>query len=236
MRRASAYSNFATLVAFFIGYGSAADAGTSYKVVTAPNSAEQAQAEPRAVPHADEPIFGEPEPGARPTDNPVAMSSPVSAQQIVMRSSTGRQVDLGKPFSKITISNPQIVDALPITDRSIVLQAIKQGVADVFFFDLNGKLIRDLAVQIDDFSDARQNPIPDPLARPYSSVEIHNKALVSSQTNFRCGSDGCHYIGEITVTEPAPLPHGHTETQGTYTNTYTGLPSNPPAIPPSNAQ
>ena len=85
MRRASAYSSFATLAAFFIGYGCAVDAGASYKVVTAPDSAEQAQVEPRAVPHADEPIFGEPEPGARPTDNPVAMSSPVSAQQIVMR-------------------------------------------------------------------------------------------------------------------------------------------------------
>ena len=42
-------------------------------------------------------------------------------------------------------------------------------------------------------------------------VEIHNKALITSYTVYRCLPAGCDYIDEVTAKEPAPLPRGHSD-------------------------
>ncbi len=41
-------------------------------------------------------------------------------------------------------------------------------------------------------------------------VHIHNKALLTSYTIYRC-TPTCVYVNEVTAEEPAPLPKGHSD-------------------------
>ena len=44
-------------------------------------------------------------------------------------------------------------------------------------------------------------------------TRIHNKALVTSYTKYKCDTDGCDYGGEVTASEPARLPIGYSSIQ-----------------------
>jgi hypothetical protein len=59
-------------------------------------------------------------------------------------------------------------------------------------------------------------------------VHIHNKAILTSHTRYRCNPT-CTYVDEITADEPAPLPSGHLRSSGT-TETP-NLPISPPKAP-----
>ena len=180
-----------------------AEAGSSFKVVIAPVDAHEAQAQAPARPQTEE---------APPVENTsgVELSNPVPIQQVLLRTGASRLLSFGQPYSKITVSQPSVVDIGPVTNRSAVLKAEKPGGSDVYFFDEKGQLIFNLAVTVDDFVVNRTEALRDTAASPYGTIELHNKSRLDSQTNFRCGADGCHYIGEVTVTEPAPLPSGYT--------------------------
>jgi hypothetical protein len=204
--------------------------GSSFKVVTAPGDAKQAQAQSPVVPHADEPLPGEPANHELQMNSGVA--SPIEVGQAVLLSpGTIKEMIFDKPFSKIFTSDPKIVDVAAINDHSAVLKAgDQQGRSDVVFFNFKGELAKRLEVTVDNYIYSNHPPSKDPNVISYGSIEIHNKALLTSQTNFRCGPDGCHYVGELTAKEPAPLPKGYLNS----TNNYPDLPPNttvPPAPP-----
>ena len=48
-------------------------------------------------------------------------------------------------------------------------------------------------------------------------MRIHNKALVTSFTTYRCYPDNCVYVTELTATEPAALPRGNSSIQSSGT-------------------
>jgi hypothetical protein len=122
---------------------------------------------------------------------------------------TERQVSFSTPFTKVVISDPDVLGVLPIGGHSIVVKAIKTGNADILFFN-NEDLVRSFEVSVDD-SVVRRSAVPDDEARLTAlwQMEIHNKALLTSFTSYRCGADGCRYVNELTATEPAPLPRGY---------------------------
>ena len=63
---------------------------------------------------------------------------------------TDRLLFVRRPFSRITISNPNALDIVPISDRRLVLTAIKQGFSTIDLFDSDGKsIISFLAIAID---------------------------------------------------------------------------------------
>jgi hypothetical protein len=199
VRHGFAITRFATVVAFAVGQWSTTYADSSFKVVTAPSDAKQAQAEPKV----------------RETqgDNDAQKTgNHVPREQILLPPNTERQVSFSTPFTKAVISDPDVLGVLPIGDHSIVVKAIKAGNADILFFN-NEDLVRSLEVTVDD-SVARSSAVPDREAQFIGPaqppalwrMEIHNKALLTSYTSYRCGADGCHYVNELTATEPAPLP------------------------------
>jgi Pilus formation protein N terminal region len=249
MRHGFAIAGFATVMAFAVGQWSTAYAdpsfkvvtapgdakqaatineGSSLKVVTAPGDAKQAQAKSPVVRHADEPL------SAEPTNHELQMNSgvalPIEVGQVVLFSpGTIKEMILDGPFSRIFTSDPKIVDVAAITDHSVVLKAgDKQGRSDVVFFNFRGELAKRLEVIVDDYVYARHLSSEDPDVISYGSIEIHNRALLTSQTNFRCGPDGCHYVGELTAKEPAPLPKGYLNS----TNNYPDLQPNTTVPPP----
>jgi hypothetical protein len=230
VRHGFAITRFATVVAFAVGQWSTtyadssfklvtapsdakqaptANEGSSFKLVTAPSDAKQAQAEPTVVPRADE----EPLPREAQGDNgPQKSGNHVTREQILLPPNTERQVSFSTPFTKVVISDPDVLGVLPIGGHSIVVKAIKVGNADILFFN-NEDLVRSLEVTVD-YNVARSSAVPDREAQFIGPaqppalwrMEIHNKALLTSYTSYRCGADGCHYVNELTATEPAPLP------------------------------
>jgi len=58
-------------------------------------------------------------------------------------------------------------------------------------------------------------------------VQIHNKAVLTSYTVYRC-NPGCLLVDEITAKEPAALPRGHLESSSTY-QSNTNIAPPPPA-------
>jgi Pilus formation protein N terminal region len=179
-----------------------APAGSSFKVVAADSDAKLAQGAP-VMPQANEPAPGEPV--AREPDT----NNAVRREQVLLPPKTERQVSVGGPFTQIVISNPQVLDVLPVNDLDVVLFAKNTGNSDILFYK-TGKLIRSLEVTVDN-TVFRRDAVTDSEARLPSlrKMEVHNKALLTSQTNFLCGVDGCHYVDEVTVQEPAPLPRGY---------------------------
>lgn len=102
-------------------------------------------------------------------------------------------------FKSIHIGDPSIVDFVPESDHRALLVPKAPGSTNIEVLDDKLELMESLEIQVDAFPAA------------YGHVVVHNKALLNSQTNFRCASDDCVYTGEITVQEPAPLPTGHTQ-------------------------
>jgi Flp pilus assembly secretin CpaC len=68
-------------------------------------------------------------------------------------------------------------------------------------------------------------------------MRIHNKALVTSFTTYRCSTDSCVYVTELTATEPAALPRGNSSIQSSGTiQSSSGTIQSSPAIQSSSAQ
>lgn len=235
MRRAFAIPCLAIMSALVLGPGTKATADSTFKVVNAPGG-DQAVAATQNLPPA------KPAPAGAATNDQqyseVKLSTP-TPRQVLLAPGTAREVGIERDYSAVRISNPGIIELVPITDHILLLKGIKVGNSDIFLFGGDGRLQSLLTVNVDDYNYRIHDPIPDPGSKTYSQVEVHNKEKLDSQTNFRCGPDGCHYVGEVTVAEPAALPTGYTQSTNNTNNSYTGLPpltiSPPPSAPASPA-
>ncbi len=211
-----------------------ANEGSSFKVVTPPT--QQAQAQPPSGPG----VAGPPPPGAEDPPpgageqqmiNGIAITLP-EAQQVRIPTHTSRRVTFSEPFTAIYPLSSAFVDVVPITDHSVILKGSNQGIADIYF-TRNGEVTHVLSVSVDDFNYKIPNPKNDPDVAAYGYVDLHNKSLLDSQTHFRCRWNDCKYTGESTVSEPAPLPAGYSNS--TSSIGYSGLPGEPGVVPPAPA-
>jgi Flp pilus assembly secretin CpaC len=110
----------------------------------------------------------------------------------------------GEPIASVSIGDVTVADAIPLTDHAFLVQSHKIGTTNMILLSKDRQVIDEIIVIVD---------------RPISGlVRIHNKAMLNSYTEFSCGPTGCSFVGENTVTEPAPLPQGHVQQifQGTY--------------------
>jgi Flp pilus assembly secretin CpaC len=235
MRRTFSIVCLATVSALASGTWRQARADGSFDIAHPPGHSAPGVAEMRVVPAGDRPR--EYESGADNTQirNGVTMAIP-PVQQLLLPTGTQRHVIFDRPYSELHISSPDVIEATAITDHALLIRGDKAGSSEIYLYGKDGKLQNILAVNVDDYNYTLRSPLLDPEAQSYNAVEIHNKARLDSQTNYRCGPDGCHYVGELTVSEPAPLPRGYTSNNSNANINYTGIPAGsggPPASPPS---
>lgn len=127
--------------------------------------------------------------------------------RISLRKGVATAITFEGIFKSIHIGDPSIVDFVPESDHRALLVPKAAGATSIEILDDKLELMDSLDIQVDVFPAA------------YGHVVVHNKKLLSSQTNFRCATDDCQYTGELTVQEPAPLPTGHTQQASTNLNT-----------------
>jgi Flp pilus assembly secretin CpaC len=129
-----------------------------------------------------------------------------------------RHMEYSEPIGSVSVGDAKIADVLPLTDREFLIQSHKIGTTNLLMLSKDKKVLDEIIIVVD---------------RPISGlVRVHNKALINSYTEFSCAWNGCQYIGENTVQEPAPLPRGHINQifQGTYNHNGGGDQSPAPAI------
>jgi Flp pilus assembly secretin CpaC len=118
--------------------------------------------------------------------------------RITLRSGVATAISVGRVIKSVHIGDPKVVEFVPESDHTALLVPKAVGATNIDILDEKLQLINSLDIQVDAFPSG------------YQQVVIHNKAQLSSQTNFRCATDDCEYTGELTVQEPAVLPKGHT--------------------------
>ena len=118
---------------------------------------------------------------------PGRLSSPC-LQTVALKPNFISTFTLDKPFKTVLIGNPKIVDATAQDDRTVVLTPQAVGETNIQITSINVLVDEGVAT---------------------SRVRIHNKALLTSFTTYRCWENRCEYVDEVTAKEPAALPRGH---------------------------
>jgi Flp pilus assembly secretin CpaC len=121
-------------------------------------------------------------------------------------------------FKDVSVGSTAIADAIPLTDHALLIEGHKTGTTNMLLLDTQKVPVRNVTIVVD--------------AQGSGFVKIHNKANAASYMEFSCWEKGCQFIGENTVTEPAPLPRGYFNS--TYTQGSGGQPVTQPPIPQDN--
>jgi hypothetical protein len=77
-----------------------------------------------------------------------AAGGPVALHHITVTIYKSRTVPFEKPFTKAIVGSNEIVDVLPISDRTLYLQGKKLGTTNVTVFDADGRLLSILDVEV----------------------------------------------------------------------------------------
>jgi pilus assembly protein CpaC len=77
-----------------------------------------------------------------------AAGAPVALHHVTVTIYKSRTVPFEKPFTKAIVGSNEIVDVLPISDRTLYLQGKKLGTTNVTVFDADGRLISILDVEV----------------------------------------------------------------------------------------
>lgn len=125
----------------------------------------------------------------------VAFAQPEETIRVQRGIASVYKIDTEAPFSTVNIGNSKVADVVPLTDRSLIIQGHTTGTTNIIFLSKGNIPIKNLAVVVDE--------------QGSGFIQIHNKALLNSYTAFSCWSNGCQFVGENTVSEPAPLPRGN---------------------------
>lgn len=142
------------------------------------------------------------------------VSPPLADSNIVVQIGKARRLKLKSSFKAVYVTDNDVIDVIARTDQAVTLLPKKEGDTNIYFVGQNNDVVLSLDVTVAKFV-AVTNTDAGTEISPYRLVEVHNKSKLDSITNFRCGPNGCFFVGETTVEEPAPLPVGHNEASRT---------------------
>ena len=123
---------------------------------------------------------------------PLAVERPPK-QTMVLTQGFSTTIHSERPFGKISITDPDIVDLVVRTDKSAVLIPQRLGRTNVDFLDDHGSLIGSMDVRV-----VRQS-ITD-------RVTIYNRPSLGAYSAFHCGPNGCAHFEEMPDKEEALSP------------------------------
>src|SRR5690242_20211810 len=81
-------------------------------------------------------------------DNSLGAPAGVGLHHVTVTVYKSRTVSVDKPFTKAIVGSNEIVDVLPISDRTLYLQGKKLGTTNVTVFDAEGRLVSILDVEV----------------------------------------------------------------------------------------
>jgi hypothetical protein len=114
-------------------------------------------------------------------------------QAMVLTQGFSTTIHSERPFGKISITDPDIVDLVVRTDKSAVLIPQRLGRTNIDFLDDHGSLIGSMDVRV-----IRQS-ITD-------RVVVYNRPSLGAYSAFHCGPNGCAHFEEMPDKEEALSP------------------------------
>jgi Pilus formation protein N terminal region len=123
---------------------------------------------------------------------PLSVERP-SKQTMVLTQGFSTTIHSERPFGKISITDPDIVDLVVRTDKSAVLIPQRLGRTNIDFLDEHASLIGSMDVRV-----VRQS-IAD-------RVIIYNRLSLGAYSAFHCGPNGCAHFEEMPDKEEALSP------------------------------
>ena len=78
------------------------------------------------------------------------VASRAAAETITIALGTGSVFRLDQPFATVLIGDPNVVDVHAQNDRTVILQALKRGVATIVFVDARSVVIANIRVVVSD--------------------------------------------------------------------------------------
>ena len=123
---------------------------------------------------------------------PLTVEQP-SKQPIVLTQGFSTTIHSERPFGKISITNPEIVDLVLRTDKSAVLIPERLGRTNVDFLDDRGTVISSVDVVV-----VRQSTT--------DRVVVYDHPTLEAFSSYHCGSIGCEHFEEIPAKEQALAP------------------------------
>jgi hypothetical protein len=124
---------------------------------------------------------------------PLAVERPPK-QTMVLTQGFSTTIHSERPFGKISITDPEIVDLVLRTDKSAVLIPQRLGRTNIDFLDDHGSLIGSMDVRV-----VRQST--------NGRVVIYNRPTLGAYSTFHCGQKGCEHFEEIPNKEEALTPN-----------------------------
>jgi len=116
-----------------------------------------------------------------------------SKQPIVLTQGFSTTIHSDRPFGKISITNPEIVDLVLRTDKSVVLIPEHLGRTNVDFIDDHGSVISSVDVVV-----IRQSTT--------DRVVVYDHPTLGAFSSYHCASSGCEHFEEIPTKEQALVP------------------------------
>ena len=129
----------------------------------------------------------------------------------------------GAAAGKVTsiIGDPKVADVTFGPKNTFWFVGLIPGATNIIVLNNDtGNEVYSARIEVDDVTQNR--------------VHIHNKKLLTSYTTYECAPD-CAYLGEVTATEPAPLPRGHLQSSSQYNSWIQSNTAAPPSVPPNPA-
>jgi Pilus formation protein N terminal region len=115
-------------------------------------------------------------------------------QSIVLTQGMSTTIHSERPFGKISITNPEIVDMVLQTDKSAVLIPEHLGRTNVDFLDDNGSVIGSVDVVV------TKQSVTD-------RVVVYNHPTLGAYSTFHCGPGACEHFEEIPAKEQESAPN-----------------------------
>jgi hypothetical protein len=107
-------------------------------------------------------------------------------------------------FTNAVVGDTKIIEIVPITDHSLTIVPVATGLTNILLLDDVGNQVGNVGIAV--VADEPAAPTEPLTALGPGRVRIHNKALLTSYTAYRCSPYGCQYFDELPAKEPAALP------------------------------
>ncbi len=144
-----------------------------------------------------------------------------------------RLISTATPFTAVDIADPNVVDAKPETDRSILLVPKASGETTIYFFDEKKSVLSSFVVRIAPSASPELQPgsiRPNYMQVP-GRVKLHNMESLGGVSYYQCSENNCELVQVAPLHAPPAtetkqtsmtkeIPGGSTSTTTTTTTPH----------------
>ena len=118
------------------------------------------------------------------------------------------------PFTSVDIADPNVVDAKPETDKTVLLVPKASGETSLYFFDEKKIVLSSFVVRIapSAYPEAQSGSIRPNYLQVPGRVKLHNLPGLGGITFYQCSDNNCELVQVAPLSAPPPAESKQTTT------------------------